>query len=314
MKIKFLCLIFLLLQLVHSTNACINEYRTTLGGMLILEENEVVVPIGHWNSFNWPELSQRLHEADSVYKVSKSLEDYSDYAALLTYSSEFEKAKQIFLEIESKSPGRYQTAGNLGTIYELMGQNDSALYWIKKGVGLNPQSHEGSEWIHVKILEAKITANSDEKYFSKHNILGLDFGNDAEPINKKGIDPVELREHLFHQLNERMSFVQTKDPIIGQMLFELGNVTAIVYDVQSATGIFDKAREYGYSSELMDKREAYFKSLGKKAGVKNYLMGNGYLVMITSFAVILAVAIGGIYFFVSYFRRKAKQSRNKSIT
>jgi len=45
---------------------------------------------------------------------------------------------------------------DLGTAYELAGKNEPALRWIREGLRRNPNSHKGTEWLHVKILEAKI--------------------------------------------------------------------------------------------------------------------------------------------------------------
>jgi hypothetical protein len=52
-------------------------------------------------------------------------------------------------------------AANLGTALELLGNKEEALHWIREGIRRNPQSHEGTEWLHAKILEAKIAAQKD---------------------------------------------------------------------------------------------------------------------------------------------------------
>ena len=91
-------------------------------------------------------------------------------------------AIQILEEIERTNPGLYQTASNLGTAFELASENQKALEWIRKGLERNPKSHEASEWIHVRILEKKV---SDMKVFDSQassSILGLNFGSSAKPI------------------------------------------------------------------------------------------------------------------------------------
>jgi tetratricopeptide (TPR) repeat protein len=179
------------------------------------------------------------------------------------------KAKSIYLEIEKKSPGRYQTAANLGTTYELLGQNDSALYWIKKAVKIFPNSHNGSEWIHVKILEAKVKANGDENYLWTHSILSLDFGNEEIPENKHKLNVRELNKQLYFQLIERMSFIKPKDPVIAQLLFDLGNTTALTTDATGGLQVYRVAQEYGYSSELFTKRKEHFEDLQFWADFRN---------------------------------------------
>jgi len=50
--------------------------------------------------------------------------------------------------LEVEYPGRYSTAANMGTAYELKGDNVKALQWITEGIRRNPDSHEGTEWLH----------------------------------------------------------------------------------------------------------------------------------------------------------------------
>jgi len=61
----------------------------------------------------------------------------------------------MLIGIERWHPGLYATAANLGTAYELLGNVDSAYYWIEEDMRRNPQGHEGSEWMHLCILSAK---------------------------------------------------------------------------------------------------------------------------------------------------------------
>ncbi|MEO6907479.1 MAG: hypothetical protein ABI210_06275, partial [Abditibacteriaceae bacterium] len=133
---------------------------------------------------------------------------------------------------------------------------------------INPNSHQGSEWIHLKILEAKVHANGNPDYFRTHNILGLDFGQDKIPVNKTKRDLDQTEEQLYDQLEERMTFINPKDPVVAQLLFDTGNITAITEDVGAALDIYAEARSYGYSGELIDKREKYFQQLKKAADDK----------------------------------------------
>ena len=168
-------LFFVLLFARYSGLCCMNEYRALVSGVIVYKDisDRLTAPSGRLSTENKKHLLEQLHKVDSIYKITGKLEDYSDYAVMLVYNGEYLRAKAIFIEIESKSPGLYATASNLGTTYELLGQNDLALHWITKAIKINPNSHNGSEWIHVKILEAKIKANGDDKYFLTHNLLSL---------------------------------------------------------------------------------------------------------------------------------------------
>lgn len=252
--------LLILLTLLISTGvlACINEYRTLLTGEVVYKQ-----PI---NGKIWTQeidtfkLREKSNKLLSQYKATDSLEYLSDYAASLIYLKDYNKAKTIYEKIETKSPNLYTTASNLGTIYELIGKPKLALEWIKKSVTLNPDSHEGSEWIHIKILEFKI--NNSENY--KASILELDFGNEALPTNGNNYDLRELSNHIWHQLRERSNFVKPKNKIVGNIYFDYGNIIAQTKDVQAALESYKAAKEYGFTSPLMEERIITFEKLAKK--------------------------------------------------
>lgn len=306
--------IVLFLLMGQSGQCCINEYRTLLSGEVIFTDAGNAAPIGRFNVNNKPYLLEKLHEADSIYRLTGKLEDYSDWGSMLIYTGQYLKAKQIFQDIEQKTPGLYQTAANLGTAYELLGQNDSALYWIKRAVEINPNSHRGSEWIHVKILEAKVKANGDEKYLWTHSILSLDFGDDKIPVNKTDLDLKKLRDHLYDQLNERMSFIKPKDPIVAQLLFDLGNVCALTMDATSGLQVYQTAKEYGYTSDLFDKRISYFEKLQLKADFRNNTEGWAKDNPMFALIIVGTIFVGGLVGIIFLFRRIKKRRHEKRST
>jgi tetratricopeptide (TPR) repeat protein len=312
--IKYLTVVFFLL-LGQSGKCCLNEYRTLLNGEVFLGSRGNSSPIGRYNVNNKLYLLKNLHRAESLYRQTGKLEDYSDWGTMLVYSGQYLKAKQIFQEIEQKNPGLYQTSANLGTVYELLGKNDSALYWIKRAVAINPSSHRGSEWIHVKILEAKIKANGNENYLWTNSILSLDFGDDKIPVNRNNLDLKNLGDQLYDQLNERMSFIKPKDPIVAQLLFDLGNILALRANATSGLQVYQTAQEYGYSSELFDKRLSYFEKLQFKADLINKIkpwaeahLMFALIIILTIF--VLSLVLIGIMFIRMKNRRQEKNSTN----
>lgn len=268
--VNFLSIFLYLFFVCTSSNACINEYRSLLSGRIIYSDAESsYAPFPRFEEKDTIKLQNMLHELDSIYKETKQISDYSDYGAVLTYLGRYSEAKSLFLDIEKRDPNRYATATNLGTVYELLGQNDSALIWIEKGLKLNPNSHDGSEWIHVAILKAKIHSKGNILVLKNMNILNLDFGNDEKPVFKDSIDLHEVRKQLFIQLCERMTFVKPKDPVVAQLLFDLANITAIDVDVKSAKEIYQLAKDYGYDKPILKKRLSTMDSLQEKADRKN---------------------------------------------
>lgn len=299
-----LSILSLCLLLPKNTKGCINEYRTLMDGSVILTEASSASPRGKYSLEDKDMLMKKLYEAENRYKSSKNIHDYSDYATMLIYCGEYEKAKDIFLKIEKQEANMYITAANLGTIYELLGNVDSALIWLKKAVKINPNAHNGSEWIHLKILEAKKLSNGDNNVLSKIDILHLelDEGLMPNPLNmtRAHSNMVEVEVQLYLQLTERMTFIKPKDPVVGRLLFDLGNVCAITKDLKSAIEIYEKAKEYGFSSDLLEKREKHFKSLQSKSELKNNTEIWAKRNPTKSLFLILCVA-GAIFFGLIYF-------------
>jgi tetratricopeptide (TPR) repeat protein len=282
-------LVLLFLTTLNSSFACLNEYRTLLSGKVVYTDPSSG-KIWH-KQIDTVELKFKANDLLTAYKRSDSLEYYSDYAAALTYLGDYQKAKLIYEEIEQLSPNLYTTASNLGTIYELIGKPDSAIVWIKKSMNLNPDSHKGSEWIHIKILEFKLSGNKD---FNK-SILGLYFGNKQLPSNPNAYDLEELSDHIWHQLRERTTFVKPVNEIVGSLYFDLGNVLAQTTDVQAALESYEAAKEYGFESVLMNQRIEALKTLAEKAerkGKINDFIRNNFITLFwTGLAVFIAVII-----------------------
>ena len=302
---KKLLSIVLFLISIQSCQCCINEYRVLIDGTSVLAEDGTnALPSGRFSRVGKSLLLQKLHNADSIYRLTGKLEDYSDMGVLLVYTGQYVKAKQIFQEIEHTSPGLYQTAANLGTTYELLGQNDSALYWIKKAVEINPTSHHSSEWIHIKILQAKLKAKDNQKYLWEHSILSLDFGEDKIPVNKTNRDLHNLQKQLYAQLNERMYFIKPKDPIVAHLLFDLGNICALTTDVQNTLQVYQEAKHYGYTSELVDKRISYLEQVQWIGGLKRTVPD---WIVIAIFLVVLIIGIDGILLLYKRTKNKIKR-------
>ena len=300
---KYFLLIFCFL-LPKIGKSCINEYRTLMDGSVIVTEARSAIPRGKYNLDNKKELLNKLNKADSIYKLTNKLFDYSDYATMLIYNGQLEKARDIFLSIEKQKANLYITAANLGTTYELLGKNDSAIYWLSRAITINPDSHNGSEWIHLKVLEAKKLSNRDNKLLSDTDILHLGLGDELIPKNPStfngNLNILQVETQLYIQLVERMTFIKPKDPVVGRLLFDLGNVCAITKDLKSAIEIYEKAREYGFESDLLDKRERHFKSLQLKADLRNNTEGwvkhNPGTFLLLAFIILVLILSGILHY------------------
>lgn len=249
------CLFFLNI----SSSACLNgETKELKNGIVIYNESPFnFTPNGH----RFSNVNQKLaNELGHLYQTTKDIDYLSDKGYVLIVLGKYEEAIHLYLSIENTHPSRYSTASNIGTAYELTGQNELALKWIKKAILLNPNSHEASEWIHVKILEAKI----NDKDLNDGSGFLIDFGQNAKPNSPLSIDSLNiLRHQLVYQLNERMSFVKPKDKIVAALLFDLANICYLLnpkskqddfYDGKEAIKNYNNAIRYGYSNIIIKDR------------------------------------------------------------
>lgn len=132
-----------------------------------------------------------------------------------------------------------------------MGENQKAYDWIRKAITIDPKSHEGSEWLHLNILKSKLNLLASDA----NSLTGTNFGNAVVPESRMSQEELErMSKHLFYQLNERVSFIETKDPVIASLYFQLGNVHLLLYENNDAIGCFGEALKYGFDRNALTER------------------------------------------------------------
>ncbi len=202
----------------------------------------------------------------------------NDYAVALMYLGRSNEAVALLQQLEAEKPGEYFVAANLGTAFELSGNNAEAMRWIREGIRRDATSHEGTEWLHVKILEAKIAQEKDPDYFKKHSVLDLD---PAKITSKVVIDdhtftPDDLLKALHYQLIERMKFVKPPDAPVASLLFDYAAVEAATHTLETAKRLLEVSVLYGYPADRVDPLVALYDQRIDRAFIKKvavYLSG-----------------------------------------
>lgn len=174
----------------------------------------------------------------------------NQYAIALIYQGQLQKAVGILEKMEKETPGSYYVAANLGTAFELSGENEKALHWIKEGIRRNPNSHLGTEWLHVKILEAKIAHAQDPRYFHKQSVLNLKFDQRGTfqnvSVGSESISVEKVKTALAYQLSERLQFVKKADPTVASLLYDYAALEAVGNAFESARDLMKMALDFGY--------------------------------------------------------------------
>jgi len=217
--------------------------------------------------------------AKNVISRARAKPDFAnltDLGILLVYQGQYAQAIRLFLTIELRYPRHHETAANLGTALELAGHDAPALQWIRIGIQRNAREHYGSEWLHARILEAKIATAKDPTYLDHHSVAGITFdqtlvpelprampaGNNGEPVK-----PWELNSALSYQLYERTGFVKPRDPIVANLLLDWATLNLAGGPVENADVLYDLAVTYGAKPDaLMRNRQGYIKRVLAQAG------------------------------------------------
>lgn len=237
-------------------SACVNSLATDNQGRhfdLHSSTGEELVSL-LTNSAQRFELLRRKKGVIADARHNPSFDRLTDLGVLLIHQGKYVDAARLFVAMERIFPGRYQTAANLGTSLELMGSDRLALRWIRIGMRRNPESHRRTEWLHARILEAKIALAADPKALEGRSVAGVVFdpvtvpplptayppGNDGKPVK-----PHELDQALSYQLSERLQFVRPKDPVVANLLDDWATLNLAGGPVENAAALYPLAWRYG---------------------------------------------------------------------
>jgi tetratricopeptide (TPR) repeat protein len=165
------------------------------------------------------EQRQQLHAA-----VDKSDE--------LLQAGKVDEALGLLEATEKTIPEDALVASALGSAYELKGALEEALTWIREGIKRDAGVHHGSEWLHARMIDARLALAKDSNWFQKNNVLGLDFGKDDVPVAPE-ILPIEqgrikgadqLLDQISYQLTQRTKTVKPPEPVIGDLYASAGDL------------------------------------------------------------------------------------------
>lgn len=251
--------LFLIISLlpIYSALGCINmpDNDVKVGQPIYTEQLEAQEYIekllrGHLTSKDW---EFALAEANTA-RARKDGEFDNAIAVALIHLGKTERALNILEKLEKKAPGSYYVAANLGTAYELVGDNERAYQWIAESIKRNPQSHFGTEWLHLEILKAKQAIKEDPKWIETNSVLGINWasvGNDLSKIKANGHNNTvynadAIIRALEYQLHERTEFVKPTDPTVASLLYDLSHLVRHSRSAEHGDLVLAAAHTYGH--------------------------------------------------------------------
>jgi tetratricopeptide (TPR) repeat protein len=210
------------------------------------------------------ELQSKIEKHGLLVKTKNRPSDAINLSVFLILDMQADSAITLLKSHLNTSSKNYSLLSNLGVAYELSGDLDSAYYYTSKAVEINSNSHSGSEWIHLKILEAQMEITKDPNWLKNNTVLGLKISQDSLPLKAKPRDrgKLHLTRQIEYQLIERMYFVKPKNKIIGQLLLQLADLYSTNVTIVDAITIYLMAKDYDPNlTTLINKRLAKIKAI-----------------------------------------------------
>ncbi len=258
-----LCVSLVFSLMASAANAClwidgttIDGGRTRLSGHFIASQLRSIIA-------ETPKTKlEELMELRQAAEVPDSDQDWNSVKKIL--AGDLDLAIKELIEFERINPGEYSTAANLGTAYELIGDNKQALKWISEAINRNPESHDGTEWLHQLILETKIQLEASPNAFENERVIPLpEYFDITSKVTIGGTqyDINEIGKALEFQLHERLVFVKPRDVVVSELLFSLARILAHTTTVEAGIDLLELSNQYGFKDKaLLDKTMAEYQA------------------------------------------------------
>jgi tetratricopeptide (TPR) repeat protein len=263
--------------------ACLNESGTNLAGETQMIDRLI---------FTMFERSKRSPSQESIDDKLIALKDklaasnksnnddiHTDLGAYMIYDGRYQAAIDYMHAYVKLKSSNYSFCSNIGVAHELVGNLDSALYFTQKGLDINPNSHGGSEWIHIKILEAEIAISKDKNWLESNSIFDFPIAKDSVPtVFPKDFDIKAFVYQCGDQLEERSFFVrkENQDPVFSQVILYYADAIAREFDIKNCLKTYELAADHDNSLRgIVNKRIAYLKNYNLKNGIDTFVLGHG---------------------------------------
>jgi tetratricopeptide (TPR) repeat protein len=213
-----------------------------------------------------------VQQIEADYSKEPNFEHTNDLAVARILFGRYDEAIELLKNLDRKYPNKSVTAANLGTAYELLGRDEEALRWIEEGVRRDPGEHYGTEWLHVRILRAKLAMRREPGWLRHNHVLGVSFGTGDRPVAPLALPVDHLgKPHslsdaahaLSYQLEERTLLVKPPDATVADMHMARADLEVLAYApgqdqvLDRGTWHYEEAIRYGSpDTDLIRRRMA----------------------------------------------------------
>jgi tetratricopeptide (TPR) repeat protein len=292
--------------------ACLNERHVSKHGKESIHDELSLKNLQFNKSHNINELETFIKNIKSEQATTEEeiFDNQNNIAIALIKLGRLDEAEKILDNLIKQKLNDYSVTINLGTLYELKGNNQKALNLIKKAIQINPDSHSGSEWFHVKILEAKLKNLSNQDLI-KADILGLK--------NRK-VYATTTSSNIAYQLQERIPFTKAPNLLMAKVLQEYGDFVADSISISAAYVAYEIGMDYDRENllQLKEKKQnllPYFKKYNESIPVTGNYYVDGAITAANENKIEIATSIldKGISFFSDREEKRKQEERKKKM-
>lgn len=195
----------------------------------------------------------------------------SNYCASLIKIGRHKEAIPILENLLKDRPDEYEIIANLAVAYELNEEIDKALIFLKKSISIRPNSHEKSEWFHLRILEAALSLKENNLKPQDISVLKLESDTSYK----------EIALQISYQLQERIPLTKAPNGLLSKAIEESADIYSANLSLEWGIELY--AIAIGYASENHVKMKLWdkinlsrqklidFKNQGKEGSVSKYL-------------------------------------------
>jgi tetratricopeptide (TPR) repeat protein len=253
----------------HNTMACLNYYVIDSSGHRHMHEDYPPSAIYLYTKSDIEELKfyeKKIPTAsgEDQYKF------ISNYCATLIKLGRYKESIPMLEKQLQARPGEYELNANIEVAYELDGQLDLALTYLKKAMQLNPSAHRHSEWFHLRIVEAAIEQRDQHTDIAGMNILKIERDSSKE-----------IAYQIAEQLKERVPLTQSANPLLSKAIEESADFYKAHMSLEWAIELY--AIAIGYCNDPLTENRLWqkihlsreklliFKDEGNQGSVSKYL-------------------------------------------
>jgi len=266
-KYTFISLLAILSTI--NTYACLNYYVVDERGRSHIHDNYppshvYINPKITIEQLQWAEARINNTSDSSRYKY------LSNYCVCLIKLGRNAEALPILEKLAADKPGEYEIIANLAVAYELNGQLDKALQYLKKSLEISPKSHNESEWIHQRILEYAIKVRDNKTGDLPNTILGVE--NDSAAT---------IGEQITYQLKERVPLTPSSNELLSKVIEESADFYRKNISIEWAIELYAIAIGYSTDSkkneQLWEQMTVLQQKLASLRTSKTIVRTSGYL-------------------------------------